>query len=155
MGASIPILDSPAAFRYGDPALEYGATPAAGAHFIQTIPGQYRARLITFFCRLVTDANAADRTVVLEYRDAGDLRYAMAAAPVTQSASTTTDYAFQAWQGQADWPADDTVLVPLVPITLPPTHDFRLYVDNIQATDAVSRVRFVWERFYTGDSPPA
>lgn len=148
-----PDLDSPPLHRYGYPSLERRPSPAAGAHFVEGISGAFYVRLISFFCRVVTDANVASRTVVLEYRDDTDLRFVMAGAPVTQAASTTSDYAFQAWLGQPDWSVDDTVLAPLVPLLLLPTWDFRLYLDNVQAGDQISQVRFVWERFYTGAPP--
>lgn len=154
MRAEAPLLDAPPLIRYGEvPSLEYGAQPAVATAFIQAIEGRYYTRLVTVFCRLVTDANVADRQVFIDYRDAADARYAIAGAPVTQAASTTTDYAFQAFVGQSDWPVDDTVLVTLPPVILLPTHDFRIGIDNVQAADQLSQVRFVWERFWTGAPP--
>lgn len=146
-----PLLDAPPLERYGVvPALEYGANPAAGAHFEQAIEGRYYARLLTVFCRLVTSADVADRQVCVEYRDAADQRFLIAGAPVTQSADSTNDYAFQAFVGQSDWPVDSTILVTLPPVMLSPTMDFRIFVDNIDNTDQLSQIRFLWERFFTG-----
>jgi len=144
-----PVLDAPPLRRYGLPEYVQGAQPAANAHFVQEIESRYFVRLISVFCRLVTDGTAAARTVLVEYRDAADARYAFSGAPVTQAASTTTDWAFNVFQGQAEWEIDATILVPLAPILLLPTFDFRIFVDNIQAGDQLSLVRFVWERFYT------
>ena len=76
-------------------------------------------------------------------------------APVTVAASTTIDYAFSAFQGQADWPEDASILVPLHPLLLRPTDNFRLHIVNVQAADQLSRIRFVWERFYSDVSPQA
>lgn len=151
MEAVVGYLDNPPLHRYGLlPTLEYGTSPAAGATFTHTVDGRYYERLVTVFARLVTDANAGDRTVYLEWRNDADARYAMAGAPVTQPASTTTDYAFQPWLGQPDWSVDGTVLVPLPQLLVPPTWDWRLNVADIEATDQLSQVRFLVERFFTG-----
>jgi hypothetical protein len=147
-----PLLDSPPLVRYGLPEYVKGDAPAAAAHFVQAMEGRYHTRLISVICRLVTDANAANRTVVVEYRDDGDLRYFLNGAPVTQAASTTTDWFFNSFLGQPDWEVDGTILVPLAPLLLPPTHDFRIFVDNVQAGDQLSQIRFVWERFYSDTS---
>jgi len=144
-----PVLDAPPLRRYGLPEEVNGAEPAAGAHFVQEMDSLYFARLVSVFCRLVTDATAANRTVLVEYRDAADRRYALAGAPVTYPASTTIDWAFNAFQPRAEWEVDSTVLVPLPPMLLLPTFDFHVFVDNIQVTDQLSLVRFVWERFST------
>lgn len=154
MSAQAPLLDSPPLIRYGEvPTLEYGTSPAAGAGFVFPVDGRYYLRLITVFFRLVTDANAADRSVNIQYRNHDDLPYLIAGAPVVQTASTTTDYAFQAFVGQSDWPVASTVLVTLPPVLLVPTHDFIITAENIQATDAFTRVRFLYERFWTGAPP--
>lgn len=144
-----PLLDAPPLRRYGLPEYVQGASPAAGAHFVQAITGQYHTRLVSVFARLVTDATAAARTVLVEYRDAEDNRFVFSGAPVTQSASDTIDWAFHVFHSQAEWEIDNSILIPLAPILLPPTFDFRVFVGSIQAGDQLSQVRFVWERFYS------
>lgn len=144
-----PLLDAPPLRRYGLPELVYGAQPAAGADFVQAVDGWYYARLVSLFCTLTTDANAADREVVVEYRDQDDARFALAGAPVTVSANSSVSFFFSAWQGQAEWQVDGSVLVPLPPLLLDPTYDFRLHVVNAQVGDQLSAIRFVWERFYS------
>lgn len=146
-----PLLDAPPLRRYGLPEYVRGDAPAAGAHFSQAIDGRYMTRFLTVFARLVTDANVANRTVLVEFRDDADRRYAMSGAPVTQSASSTNDWAFNAFQGQAEWEIDGTITVTLAPLLLPPTHDIRVFVDNIQVGDQLSLISFTWERFYWGD----
>ena len=143
------ILDPFATSRNAIRELVDGATPAAGADFVQTIEGRYVTRLVSVFARLVTDANVANRELVLEYRDENDDRFALMGAPVVVTASDTVDYAFGRHLGQPDWPCDDTILVPLLPTPLLPSWDFRLHLVNAQATDQLSRVRILWERFYT------
>lgn len=144
-------LDNPRLVPYGIPEYVQGIAPAANVAFTGTVAGGFYERLVTVFCRLVTDATVADRQVYLEYRDADGNRYGIAGAPVTQSASATNDYAFQGFVGQSDWPVDDTVLVTLPPILMLPTFSWRLVIDNGQAGDQLSRIRFVRERFYVGN----
>lgn len=144
-----PALDSPPLQRYGFPELVYGAQPAAGAHFTPTMDGRFHVRLVSLYCKFVADANVASREVVVEYREAGALRYALAGINTTVTAGLTAYYAFSAFQPEAVATVDSSALVPLPGIILPPTHDFRLYVLNVQAGDQLSAIRFVWERFYS------
>lgn len=128
-----------------------GTAPAAGADFSLTMEGRYLTRLLSLRVFFDTDANAADREVVLEYRNDQNLRYALMGAPVTVSANDTVDYLFQRGQGQAEWPVDDTIIVPLLPYVLPPGHNLRLHVVNVQAGDALTGIRLYWERFRTDE----
>lgn len=148
-----PVLDSPGLQRYGFPELVYGANPAAGAMFSYAVEGAYYERLVTVFCRIVCDANVADREVIVEYRDAGGNRYAIGGAATTIQATETGDYFFSAFLGEDIFTVDGSVCAPLPPLVLPPTHTVRIYVTNIQATDQLSRIRFVRERFYTSPGP--
>jgi hypothetical protein len=150
---AIPLLDAPPLQRYGRPSLEYGASPAAGAHFTQKIAGNYLVRLVSVFCRLVTDSNVADRQVIVEYRDSDGNRFSLSGSNATQAASLTGDWYFTPMQPYVSATVDGTVLQPLVPLLLTPTQDFRIYVPNIAAADQLSRIRFVWERFFTSGEP--
>jgi len=144
-----PVLDSPSLRRYGLPELVYGTAPAAGADFVQELGGAFHTRLISLFCLLTPSADVAAREVVLEYRNAADERFALAGAPVTVPASDVTSFFFSAYLGEPDWETDSTVLVPLAPLLLPPTFDFRIHVVNMDNTDTLTQIRFVWERFYS------
>lgn len=144
-------LDSPPLIRVGLPEYVKGAQPAAGASFTDRIPGQHAARLVTLFVRLVTDANVADRTVIVQYLDPEGNPVLVVGAPVTQSASATNDYAFQAFLGRSDWPVGDTILVTLPPLLLIPTFSWTITIDNVQVGDQLSRIRFIRETFYMGD----
>jgi hypothetical protein len=152
-GRAQPLLDSPPLVRYGLPSFERGVSPAAGAHFTQEITGQFHTRLLTVSCRLVTSATVASRQVVVEYRDDGDVRVALAGPATSSPASQTNDYFFSAFLGTDVFTVDSTALAPLPPLLLPPTYDFRIYVANIQAADQLSNIRFTWERFYTTNEP--
>lgn len=146
------LIDAPPLHRFGFPELVEGTTPAATTDYTAELKGNYRYRLLSVFCRIVTTSDVADRNVVVEYRDGGNNRFMLSGAPVAIEASTTIDLAFDVWQSQAEWPVDGTILVPLKPLILPPTFDFRIHVENIQTGDALSRIRYVWELFST-DSP--
>jgi hypothetical protein len=146
-----PLLDAPPLERYGlVPVVEPAASPAAGASFVFDIEGRYYLRLLTLAFTVVTSADVADRYIALEYRNAANQRFAVFGAPVAQTAGTTTEYLFNAWQNQAEWPVSAGVIVQLGPILLPPGYDFAITATNMAATDAISAVRFMAERFFTG-----
>lgn len=152
MHATAPQLDTPALLRYGFPDLQTAADPAAGADFSQAINGRYFARLVVVAATLATDANVADRELVLQYETQEGAVYCAAGAPVTVGASSTATYTFSAYQPEAVWPIDGGVLVPLSPVILRPTDAFTLHVVAAEAGDQLSDIRWVWERFYS-DSP--
>jgi hypothetical protein len=148
-----PVLDSPGLARFGYPELVKGSSPVAGAHFVQSVDSGLAARLLSVHVRLVTSATVADRQVVVEYRDEADNRFMLCGPNATQAASLTGDYIFSVFQPLVVATVDSSILVPLAPILLYPAFDFRIYVAAIDTTDQLSRVRFVWERFYLGVPP--
>lgn len=149
-----PLLDSPPLLRHGLPELVYGVNPAAGTDYSVAMPGQYFTRLISLFVRLVCDANVASREVVVSYEDQSGARYGLAGAATTLTASATGDYYFSTTLGTDIFTVDSSALSPLPPVLLRPTDVIKIHVPNIQATDQLSRIRYVWERFYTTDQPP-
>lgn len=144
-----PLIDAPALERYGLPAYVQGASPAAGSPFTASVDGDFHQRLVSVYFKLVTSATVANRTAVVDFLDGESNRIALSGAPLSQTASTTTYYSFHVWQQQAEWSVDSTVIVPLAAILLPPTFKFRIYVANIDTTDAITQVRYVTERFYS------
>ena len=153
MHAIAPVLDSPELYRYGYPTLEKGASPAAGADFVRTLDEGFAARLLSVHVRLVASADVASREVVVEYRDEADNRFALAGINTTVTAGLTADYVFSAFQPEAIATVDGSALVPLPPLLLMPAWDFRIHVVSASATDQLSRIRYVWERFYVGRPP--
>lgn len=151
----VPALDSPALVRYGYPEYFQAASPAAGAHFVQQISGAFFVRLIAFTVRLVTSGVAGAREVVVQYRDDQANVYSQNGINTTVVAGQTADYFFGAFIPEAVATVNGSALVPLQPIILPATHDFRAFVVNLDAGDQLSRVRFVWERFYRYGQPPS
>lgn len=154
MLADLPVeyLGEPASVIRGFRELLKGDSPAVATDFSYTLEGRYITRLLSLHVRLVADANAANREVVLEYRNDANLRYMLAGAPVTWPANTTVDYDFGVWQGQAEWVVDSSVLVPLPAAFLPAGYNFRVHVVNMQATDQLSAIRFQCERFWTDEA---
>lgn len=128
-----------------------GIAPAAAADYSVTMDPRYVTVLTSVFCRLTTDANAANREVVLEYRTTEALRFMLMGAPVTVSANDVSDYVFERGLGQPDWPSDDSILVPLIPYPLVGSESFRLHIVNAQLGDTLTLIRYTWERFYTDE----
>jgi hypothetical protein len=151
--APVPSLDSPALVRYGLPEYIQLQAPAAGADFTQAIGGAFFVRLVSVFVRLVADANVASREVVVSYETGENNRYGLAGINTTVTASNTADYYFGAFVPEAVATVDNSALVPLPQVLLPPGHQFKIHVVNIQVGDQLSRIRVVWERFYTTGQP--
>ena len=144
-----PIPGAPPLRRYAPPAVYRGATPAAGAEFTQKVDDGKCWRLLTLFVRLGTDANVADRTLRVLYRDAEGNVLHVNGNPVTYPASTTAeDFSFSCWHPRGEWEVAATNLVPLAPMLLWPGWDFHIDVVNIQATDTLTLIRFTAEKFY-------
>jgi hypothetical protein len=147
--ASEAFLDTPVLQRYGLPERILGTSPVVATDFTQTVDGAFYARLVGVFVRLVTDGNAANRQVVVEYRDQGANRYDVSGPNATQAATLTVDYCFSAYAPEEKTAVDGTTIVPLHPLLLLPTDSFRIHVANVQVGDQLSRIRFTWERFYS------
>jgi hypothetical protein len=150
-----PVLDSPPLVRYGLPELIEAASPAAGADFTATVDGNYFVRLVSVFCRIVCSADAASREVVVEYQTAEGNRFALTGAATTITAGLTGDYFFSSSLGEDIFTVDSSVLAPLPPMLLAPTQKFLIHVVAMDNTDQLSRIRYVWERFYTTNQPPS
>lgn len=153
MAVVAPVLGAPPLRRFSPPEAVRGVTPSAGANFTQEIDDGKWWRLLSLFVRLNTDANVAARTLRIEYRnDEGALLH-VNGNPVTYPASTTNeDFSFSVWHPRGEWEVATTNLVPLAPMLLQPAWDFRVAVNNIQAGDTLTLIRFVVEKFYPPDS---
>lgn len=152
-GTRTPLIDSPPLKRYGLPEYVTRPSPAVATAFTELLGGDWYVRLLTMFCRIVADANPANRDVSLEYLDTGGNVYATVASGTAVTAGQTRDMFWSVWQASAVVVGSATHLMPLAPLVLPPTHTIRVSVSNVQAGDQLSRVRFNWERFYTTGVP--
>lgn len=152
-GLLAPEVDAPPLLRKAPPELVIPPTPAAGANFTQAVNDGTWWRLIAIACRLDTDANAANRTVRLEYRGTDAVPFLVCGNPVTYPAATVAeDFYFSAWQPEGAWEVGAANLVPLAPILIQPSQDFRLTVVNIQVGDTLTRIRYLVERFWPPDT---
>lgn len=142
----------PPLYRDGFPFYGVETSPAAGADFVSQVVGNYRERLLTVSCRLVTSADVAAREVVFQFQTQEGTVYRPCGAATTVPADSTYDYTFSVWQPLTEFPVDTGILVPLDPIIQPPTFKWALHVVNVQTTDQLSRIRVYRERFFT-DSP--
>lgn len=153
-GARTPLLDSPPLYRYGLPELFYGITPAAGADFQLNIDGRFYTRFLSVFARLTTSAAVANRELVLEYRDIQGQRWMLSGSAVVQTASLTVDYIFDTYRQQVIQPSDTSQLLACPAYMLAPGMQLKLHVVNLDVADQVSRVRIMWERFYSTNQAP-
>lgn len=126
-----------------------GIAPAAATDYAVTMEGRYVTRLVALKVLLTTDANAANREVVLEYRNAEAERIALFGAAVVVTASDTVTYFFERGIPEAQWSVDDSILVPIADMPLLPSESFRVHIVNVQAADTLTVIRYTWERFYT------
>src|SRR3954471_5282930 len=92
-----------------------GDTPAAGANFSLTSPGRPGWRLVAVTFRLVTDANAANRSVTVDYADENAPLVASNGMQPVIAASTTQILAFMANRGQSEWNSNSQSFHPLLP----------------------------------------
>ena len=124
-----------------------GATPAAAANFTYACDGYGLRRFLSLVFTLTTDGNAANRYVTVEYQGKDGNAFAVGAAGVTVSASSTQRFAGSAFRGEAEWAANTDVLFPLIPLLLFPGDVLKIVVASIQAGDTLTLIRGVTERF--------
>lgn len=126
-------------------------TPAAGANAIFTVEGRNWIRILGARANITTDANVANRFVSLDYITPRGLTYMRNAAGLVLTASTTNQkFEWSAQRTDAQWAANTPVLAPLFPAFLAPATVVQVTVDSIQATDAVTLVTLLVERFDSG-----
>ncbi len=152
-GLRTPELDAPPLLRYGLPEYVRRPNPAVATNFLESLGGDFYVRLLTVFCRFVADGNVANREIGLEYRDNQANRYYLSGSGTAVTAGLTRDMCWSWNQGSVLVATDGTHLMPLTPLLLTPTHDFRIVVAAAQVGDQLARIAFTWERFYTTGQP--
>ncbi len=114
------------------------ADPAAGADFLQVVPSGRLWKVIAFRGRFTTDANVANREVVILLRDPANVNYYAAASTEVQAASDAVGYSVAqglSVVGRTRSTLDD-VLIPLPnDLFMPEGHIFRSGMINIQVGD--------------------
>lgn len=117
------------------------ANPAAGANFTWTVPSGVRVLPVSVVFQITTDANAANRTVNLDYNN-GVVVFAVATTQVNITAGLTRQMRFSVGLGNCfQESASGNLHGPLNPqLFLYPTQTLSSNVRSIQAGDQLSSI---------------
>jgi hypothetical protein len=117
-----------------------GDKPAAGANFSMTWGVQEHWWLYAVTFRLVTDANAANRSPTVDVDDgAGHLLTSNGIQGLT-TANTTAIFSFQSNRGTSEGNTNLQAFAPLLPVRLEPSQLLQINVLNKQAGDQLDRI---------------
>jgi hypothetical protein len=123
-----------------------GDKPAAGAGFTLTSPGRPGWRLVAVTFRLVTDANAANRSVTVDYDDGNGSLFGSNGMQGLVTANTTALFSFDRQRTVSEANTNSQVFAPLLPVEFQGGQKLQINVLNKQATDQLDRVVLVFER---------
>lgn len=127
-----------------------GVSPAAGASYSHKFTGIYVTRIVSIVFKLTTDANAANRYVTVEVQGDNGNAFAVSAAAVVVTASTTGQrFCGTIYRGTSEWNTGTDVLFPLTPIFIHGGDVLKINVASIQAGDQLSAIEIVGDRFST------
>jgi hypothetical protein len=151
-------VSTPATFGIGEPfghGLLYpdfidGTSPAAGANYAYSVPGDYWMRVLGVLFTLVTDGNAANRAVTVDFINARGTTYMSNGFGAVITASTTQVIQFQIGRTVAEWAANTTIFAPLTDLFLQSGSQVQITVGSKQATDQLSAIHLAVEKFETG-----
>lgn len=128
------------------------ANPGNGLNASFTVEGRNFVRVIGARATLTTDANVANRFLSLDYINARVTTFLRNAAGLVVTASTTNQaFEWNAQRTDAQWAANTPVLLGVYPCFLAPGTVVQFTVDNKQATDTLTNVSLLIERFDTGN----
>jgi len=111
-----------------------GTDPAANVEISETVPTNTVYLLETLYFSLVTDANAADRTVAVTFDD-GTSEFMRVEPNIVQVASKTYYYTFGIGFPEDIALKKDAIHAPLPDMPLPEAYRIKTVTDNRQATD--------------------
>jgi hypothetical protein len=140
-------------FGYGRAFVDYitVTSPAAGAQKAVTVQGEWWIRVLHARLSITTDANAANRFIALDFINARSQTFARNGAGVVVTANTTGQaFEWDFHRTVAEWAANTPVFAPLSPLFLEPGFTVQFSVDSIQATDQISGLSLVVEKWPTG-----
>jgi hypothetical protein len=123
--------------------------PAVSTGFTYTV-SQYWELIDSLSFRLVTDANAANRQVLVTVNDGGGTLLAAFPPATVQAAAATVDYCFLAGVSAFLATAGGVSVSPIYHGLLQPNFNVTVTIAAKQVGDQVSRIRFNNERFVTG-----
>jgi hypothetical protein len=144
----------PLSLGYGARELITVASPAAGANVTVKVSKGEAWRLLAVVATLVTDANAANRWLELDYQtDAGLVYCRNGGAPIV-TASTTVNFCWKIDQGTSDFASSGSdltpIIYPLADFLIPRGDAISLVLGNKQATDQLSAIRILVEELVEG-----
>src|SRR5262249_44384810 len=122
----------------------------AGATTSRTTAQGFLERIRTISLQLVTSAVVANREVTIRYRDADNNQFAEAPAGAVQAASNTFTYGFGIGQTTTAASPGGRLSVALADIYLFPGWNILFSVIAIDATDQISAIRGLVERYSLG-----
>jgi hypothetical protein len=120
--------------------------PAAGEGLALPVPGAVLWRPLSVVFTLQTSADVADRYATVEYQDASGEAFAVSAAAVLVTASSTQRFAGHRRFGWGDWNTGTDVMFPLLDAWLEAGTVVAIVVAAIDNTDQLSDIRFLMEQ---------
>ena len=124
-----------------------GVSPAGGVGFTFVCDGRGIRRLTSLVFTLTTSADVADRVVTVEYQGGDGLSYSVNGNPTAVTASLTQRFAASMQTVQGGTLTTTDLYFPLDPVFLFPGDSLRILVANQSATDALTAIRGVLERY--------
>jgi hypothetical protein len=143
---SLPATARPQKYAPRPLELVPGTSPAAGANFSLTSPGRPGWKLVAVLFRLVTDANAANRSVTVDYDDGNGSLFVSNGIQGVVTASTTALFCFTSGRTVSEANVNNQVFAPLQPAEFMGGQKLQVNVLNKQAGDQLDRVVLVFER---------
>ena len=121
--------------------------PGNNTNGAKVIDGQGFRLLTSLVFQLVTDANAANRLVTVEWQGGDGSAYAVAEVTAVQTAGNTNRYVFGLGYGVSSFATGTDGLAPLPWVLLSPGDTLALLVGSKQAGDHLQSIRGTWQRF--------
>lgn len=143
-------LLEPFSYNRGYRRLIAGVTPAAGANYTHTVPGDAWERLIAIQFLLTTSSTTADRLVTIDYAPKGGSVFLSDGAAVLVEASSTQTFNGSNDRGQSEWNTGTSVFFPLWGGFLESGWTFSIHVGAIDTTDQISAINLLVEKFEVG-----
>jgi hypothetical protein len=124
-----------------------GANPAAGSTFTRTFDGNFLRRILSLVFT-VTAANAGNsRFVAVEYRGKDGLPFSESFPGALLAINTANRYAASVQRTVSDFASGTDVGFPLDAVLLFPGDQLVINITTINASDAITDIRGVEERF--------
>lgn len=127
------------------------AQPAVASDFVAALDARWIHRLIACTFTFTADVNAANRAVTVEYREGGGRAYCVDGRAIVITANQVRRFNGSVSRGAGEDAANADIFFCLTPVFLFPGDTLNIAVTNKQAGDQLSLIRFLFDRFPTGD----